>query len=74
MRKYQYVVKGCGNFPVSLLCIAEAWPSSLGESEKLSFALPTQAREQRIKLTSLKDPASTQQLWTKANWPIQSVE
>lgn len=75
MRTIFFTVKGSGNFPVSLLCLSECWPANLKEAEKMSYALPTQAREQRIVLaTHTQLSSEVRGLWIQAKWPIQSIE
>jgi hypothetical protein len=71
----RFVVKGSGNFPVSMLALCECWPASMQEAEKLSYALPTQAPEQVIAFAS--ERMLTGDLihsWKMAAWPVQRIE
>lgn len=65
-----FTVRGNGNFPLLMLCIARCYPATKGDAERLSYAMPTQAREQTITLCSDSSDSYFDALWKEAKWPI----
>jgi hypothetical protein len=69
----RFVVRGSGNFPLLMLHIARCYPATPADAERLSYAMPTQAREQSIMLLTNIPISVHASLWKEANWPIVSI-
>jgi hypothetical protein len=71
----RFTVSGSGNFPLFMLHFSKCYPATSSDAEKLSYAIPTQAREQIIMLeTNAPLSVGAPHLWKAAKWPIVSTD